>query len=239
MKKLHMIAATGATSVVIAASVASPVYAWHPKGQIVKSVQNVTSGSALSDANTASSAVVAKPGDTLKYVIVVSNIGTASSNGMNDMAQTVLNDTLPSGVALVSDASKRQITENLGTIKPGLSVTKEYTVKVVATTEGVIENKACFTGDSTAHDNPQAGCDTADVKVTVPSTPVTPPAPVTPVPEQPKPVAPAPVVATPTAVALPAELPKTGQANIMLLGALIAAVGYALSVLRLKSRACQ
>lgn len=241
MKTLRMITATGATSIVVAASVVSPAYAWHPKGQIVKSVQNVTAGSALSDANNAQTAIAAKPGDTLKYIIAVSNIGSAASNGYNDyndMAQTVLKDTLPAGVELVNDAAKRQITENLGTIKPGLSVTKEYTVKVVAKTDGVIENKACFTGDSTVNDNPQAGCDTADVKVTVPPPPVTPPAPVTPVPEPPKPK-PAAAVSAPAPIAMPAELPKTGPANIVLLGAITMAAGYTLSVLRLKSRANQ
>lgn len=225
MKKITMIAATGVTGIALATAVVSPAFAWHPKGQIVKSVQNVTTGSALSDANTAAAAVAAKPGDTLKYVIVVSNVGDQDKSGGNDMAGTVMTDNLPAGVELASNPSQRQITENLGTIKPGKSVTKEYLVKVTAQQDGVIENKACYTGDSTVHDNPQKGCDTANIKVTVPPAPVT-PAPVTPE---------APV--TPTQPAAPTELPKTGPANIIMLGAAAAALGYAVNLLRLKFRA--
>jgi len=228
MNKLTFVAATGVTSVALAAAIVSPAFAWHPEGQIIKSVQNVTTGSALSDANNASSAVAAKPGDTLKYVIVVSN--AANNDGENDMADTVLKDSLPTGVELVSNPSQRQITADLGTIKPGKSVTKEYLVKVTAQKDGVIENKACFTGDSEVKDNPQSGCDVANIKVTVPPV-VTPPAPVTPV----TPVTP-PAPVTPQQ---PAELPKTGPASVILLGLAATAAGYALNVLRLKFRTNQ
>jgi hypothetical protein len=92
----------------------------------------------------------------------------------------------------------------LGLVKPGQSVTKEYLVKVTASKDGTIENKACFTGNSTANDNPQSGCDVADVKVTVPQTP----------PEQPKtpetpqqPTTPAPVAQQ--------ELPDTASGAVL------------------------
>jgi uncharacterized repeat protein (TIGR01451 family) len=204
MSKVKVLTSMLSASVVTAAIIASPALAWHPKGVIVKYVENQTAGTAKSDANDAAHAVAAKPGDVLKYTIVVSNNGAADSKGYNDMAKTVMTDTLPAGVELVSNPSTRTISENLGLIKPGQSVTKEYLVKVTADKDGVIENKACFTGDSTANDNPQKGCDVADVKVTVPVTP----------PEQPK------TPETPTqpqqpetpAPAAPVELPNTGSA---------------------------
>lgn len=248
MNNVLKFTATSVTGVVLAASIVSPAFAWHPKGQIVKSVQNITSGNAsdLNTANDAKTAIAAKPGDTLKYVIVVSNTGDADKNGNNDMDKTVLKDTLPAGVELVSNAATRQITEDLGLIKPGKSVTKEYIVKVTAKTDGFIENKACFTGNSTVNDNPQSGCDVANAKVTVPPAPVvTPPAPVKPVTTTPAPVtpavaAPAAAVATTAAVTpatsatTPTELPKTGPASILMLGAVATVAGYALNVLRLK-----
>ncbi len=231
MKKLSLVAATSVTGVALAASIVSPAFAWHPKGQIVKSVQNVTTNSAMSDANTASTAVAAKPGDVLKYTVVVSNVGDVDSSGNNDMAKTVMTDTLPAGVTLVSNPSQRTISEDLGTIQPGKSMTREYTVKVTATTSGTIQNQACFTGNSTANDNPQGGCDVAIVTVTVPPV-VTPPTTVTPTP-------PAPVTPTPVAPTAPAVLPNTGAGSIILLGAIASVAGYALNVLRLKFRTNQ
>jgi len=180
---------------VLTLAVAAPAFAWHPVGKITKHVQNITSGGVLSDANDVAHAVTTKPGDSIKYVITVRNDGAADSRGYNDMAATKMTDTLPAGVVLANGAT--QITEDLGLIKPGQKVTKEYTLKVVSKTEGdVITNKACFTGNSTVNDNPQAGCDVAVIKVNVPVTP-TPPTP---------PVTPTPVPTPPT----PVELPKTG-----------------------------
>lgn len=171
MKKLHLLGVSVVTGVVIAATVAVPVLAWHPKGAIKKSVQNVTANGQLADANDAKSAVTTKTGDTLRYVIEVSNVAEAASNGYNDMAFTVMTDTLPAGVELVSNPSQRTITENLGTLKPGQKVTKEYAVRVTSTVnKDVVTNKACFTGDSEVKDNPQKGCDNAVVVVTVPQT---------------------------------------------------------------------
>jgi uncharacterized repeat protein (TIGR01451 family) len=192
--------------------IASTAMAWHPKGVITKQVQNVTTGSALSEADTTATAVAAHPGDTLKYVITVKNDGAADSRGYNDMAKTVMTDTLPSGVSLASNPSQRQISENLGTIKPGQSVTKEYLVKVTSSTAETIKNTACFTGNSTANDNPQNGCNPAVVTVTVPETPVT-TTPETPV--------------TPVTPETPAELPHTGTGTNVLLASLgLGAVVY-------------
>lgn len=191
MSKVTFAMSMVSASVVTAAIVVSPALAWHPKGVIVKYVENQTTGTVKSDANDAATAISAKPGDVLKYTIVVSNTGAAASNGDNDMAKTVMTDTLPAGIQLVSAPSARTINENMGTIKPGQSVTKEYLVTVTASKDGVIENKACFTGNSTANDNPQSGCDVADVNVTVPQTPVTPPV------QPQQPAAPAPAQALP------------------------------------------
>lgn len=228
MKSLKLFAAAGVASVVIAASLSGTTYAWHPKGKIVKQVQNVTQSSTLEDANDQNSAVAANAGDTLKYVITVSNVAGAANNNWNDMAFIVLKDTLPAGVELVSDASKRQITENLGTLKPGKSVSKEYLVKVTSATNGdVITNKACFTGDSEVKDNPQSGCDDAVVKVTVPEVPEEPETPVTPVtPETPE--APAPEA--------PETLPNAGAGNVILMAAVVSVLGYAGYLAYLKRR---
>lgn len=199
MKVSKVLLSAALVGIVSLATLASTAYAWHPKGIITKKVQNVTTGSMLSDADTQSVAVAAKPGDTLKYVIEVSNTGAVDSKGYNDMAKTVMTDTLPAGLELVSNPAQRQISEDLGTIKPGKSVVKEYLVKVTASTAGAIENTACFTGNSTANDNPQQGCNPAVVTVTIPEVPVTT------IPETPK----KPTV-TPQ---VPAELPHTGMAE--------------------------
>lgn len=208
MRKAKVFLGLGATSSIVALALAGPVLAWHPKGVIVKQVQNQTTNSVVSDANDAAHAVAAKPGDVLRYVIEVRNEGAADSHGYNDMAKVVIKDTLPTGVELVSNPSQRQITADLGTIKPGAKVTRDYIVRVITKQDGaLIENKACFTGDSTANDNPQQGCDVADVKVKVPVV-VVPPATVTP-----------PVVTPPTqsetTTPTPVELPATGLGSIV------------------------
>jgi uncharacterized repeat protein (TIGR01451 family) len=202
MNVSKVLLSAGIIGIISIIGLASTAQAWHPKGVITKKVQNITAGSALSEADTVAQAVAAKPGDTLKYVIEVKNDGTAASNGYNDMDKTIMTDTLPAGIELVSDPAKRQINENLGLLKPGQKVTKEYTVKVTSKVNGSIENTACFTGDSTANDNPQKGCNPAVIKVTVPPTPEVP---VVVTPETPK--------ATPAVVSAPVELPKTGMAE--------------------------
>ncbi len=225
MKTLSIIATTTVSGVALAAAIVSPALAWHPQGTIIKQVQNVTAGTTISDANTAATAVAAKPGDTLKYTITISNPADAAANGDNDLASVVMKDSLPTGVELISTPSLRDINENIGTILPGKSVTKTYTVKVTATKDTVIENQACFTGNSIVNDAPKAGCDTANIKVTVPpvTPPVTPPATITP-----------PTPSTPTPIAAPTALPATGPANIIVMVAGAAVIGYALNVLRLK-----
>jgi uncharacterized repeat protein (TIGR01451 family) len=230
MKKVSMLATASLTSVLATAAIAVPAYAWHPKGAINKSVQNQTAGTEMSDANDAASAVSATTGDILVYTIKVSNTGEANDKGMNDMAGTKLTDTLPAGLELADNAAQRTISDDLGTIKPGDSVTKTYKVKVTSTTDGdIITNKACYTGNSTANDNPQEGCDTAvvKVKVTTPETPTTPQTPTTP--ETPQGGS----GETPTA------LPNTGSTALTatLFVTVAAGLGYAANMLRLKRQA--
>ncbi len=221
MKMKTAILSVGILAGIIAAgALAQPAFAWHPKGVIVKKVQNITTGSELADANTAAEAVAAKPGDTLKYVITVSNKGDKASNGDNDMVKTTVTDTLPAGVALADGSGASTLTAELGRIKPGETKTKEFTVKVTAETAGNIQNTACFTGDSGANDNPQKGCDSAYVTVTVPEVPVTPVTPETP--KTPEVPAPKPVEK------MPAELPHTGTSMDVFVAILaISAAGYA------------
>lgn len=189
MKVTKLLVLSSVVGVVVASTVSANALAWHPKGVITKSVMNQTAGGPLSGADDAGSAVSAKPGDVLKYVIEIRNDGEAGTG--NEMHFTKLTDTLPAGVQFISDGSKHEVTEELGTIKPGEKVTKEYMVKVISTKDGeVIENEACFTGDSEVRDNPQKGCDVANVKVSnpkveTPPTPTPTPEPETPAPEQP------------------------------------------------------
>lgn len=208
MKVFKILAIASVTGVLAATAFATPALAWHPEGKIKKFVQNQTTGSALSDANDAGSAVAAKPGEILKYVIEVSNSG---ANGKtNEMHFTKMTDTLPAGIELVSDPGKRQITEELGVIAPGKKVTKEYLVKVISAKDGdVIKNEACFTGDSEVKDNKQDGCDIANVKVSVPKE--------QPKPEQPKPEAPkeTPKQTTPQTLSASTELPETGAESFL------------------------
>jgi uncharacterized repeat protein (TIGR01451 family) len=193
------------------------VLAWHPVGVIQKQVQNVTSGGVLQDANDSSHAIASKPGDTLRYVIIVSNNGSVDQSGNNDMANVVLTDTLPKGVELSSDVTVRQITENLGTIKPQTNVTKEYTVKVTSVQDGeLIVNKACFNGNSTINDNAQSGCDVADVLNKVPTVVITP-------------ISTTPV--TPITASTPKVLPNTGPNNILAVGLGVSVLCYLGSML--------
>lgn len=224
MKKLATVTSAGILSVAVAGSIVSPAFAWHPKGTITKSVQDITSGSSLEAADTADAAVNAKPGDILEYVVEVKNVADPASDHYNDMAYTVVTDTLPDGVSLISDPAKRNLSDDLGTLVPGQSKTVKYQVKVTASTDTTITNKACFTADSTVKDNPQQGCDIAVVKVTVPA-----PAP-----------APAPTPAptpTPPAPAQPATLPNTGTGSSVLFAGLFGGiVGYGAYLLRLKRK---
>jgi len=232
MKKVPMLAKASLSGIVAAAVIAIPAYACAPQGMIVKGVQNQTAGTLLNDANTVSAATSATTGDTLLYTITVSNKAAAAKDGDNDILNTKLTDTLPAGVELVSNPANRTISEDLGTIVPGKSVTKTYAVKVTSTTDGdVITNKACYKGDSKIKDYAtQSGCEVAVVKVKVvppvvtpPTTPTTPETPATPV--------------TP-AVETPATLPDTG--STALTASLVTGVavlgGYIVNTMRLKFR---
>lgn len=215
MKKAYIFGAAVISGMVVASAVATPVFAWHPKGQIKKYVQNVTAQGVVSDANDVKSAVSAKPGDTLKYVIEITNTGTADSRGYNDMHFTVLKDTLPQGVELVSNPATRELTENLGVVKPGQKVTREFIVRVTSKQDkAVVTNTACFTGDSEVKDAPQKGCDPAVITVTVP--PVEPP-------KQPEPPVEKPQV---KAAQTPTELPKTGIGSVAGIFTGVSGLGY-------------
>jgi uncharacterized repeat protein (TIGR01451 family) len=218
---IKIFASSTITGVAVAGLITSTAFAWHPKGMIKKYVQNVTQNGQMADANDAQNAVAAKPGDTLKYTIVVENDGDAASNGNNDMAHTVMTDTLPAGIVM-ADGSSSTISVDLGTIKPGQKVTKEYLVKVTSTKDGdLIENKACFTGDSAVNDNPQKGCDVADVKVSVPTPPSTPTPPIPP-------------VTPPQIQAAATTLPNTGAGSFILPAGIVSGLGYFGNMLRLK-----
>ncbi|HEX8227665.1 MAG TPA: hypothetical protein VF572_07395 [Candidatus Saccharimonadales bacterium] len=235
MNKFYTLSSAVVLSVAVAGSVVAPAYAWHPEGKITKSVQNMTSGGQAKDANTAETAVIAKPGDILQYTIEVTNVAKPAANNWNDLAHGVITDKLPEGVELVSDPSVREIKATMPTILPGNGFTKQFQVKVTGTTDGkIVENIACYTADSLVKDNPQKGCDTANVKVAVPVTPVVeaPAAPVTPAPA---PVTP--VQETPAKgggeLAEPTVLPEAGVGSTAIVTAVAATVfGFLASRLR-------
>jgi uncharacterized repeat protein (TIGR01451 family) len=229
-KLLSSVALVGVITPLIGVQTA---FAWHPVGVITKSIQNQTTGSTLQDANDSAHAVSAKTGDTLRYVIEVRNDGAACGCNTNDMANVVVTDVLPQGLQLVSDPSLTTLTANLGTIKPQTKVTKEFIVKVTETKDAkLIENKACFTGNSTVNDNPQNGCDTADVVTKLPPV-VTPQPPVTPTPTpNPTPTPPA----APVVKAETTQLPNTGAGNAIAFALAASTVGYFGSRLILSKR---
>ncbi len=213
MKNFKMLIATSVTGVALASVIAVPAYAWHPQVKITKYVQNQTAGGSMVDANDAASAVSAKPGDTIKYTMVIENPANAADKEYNDLHSTKMTDKLPAGVAFANDASNREITENIGVLKPGQKVTKEYTLRVTSTKDGdVILNEACVSGNSKVGDAPRDDCDTAVIKVSVP-----------------------PVVPEPP-VEAPKVLPVTGSANIVAVTGGVTILGYLGNLLRLKFR---
>ena len=219
MKKL--VTGSIVSGVALATMIATPVLAWHPVGYIQKQVQDQTTNSATVDANDVDSALSVNNGDILVYTITVGNKGAADKHGKNDMAYTVITDTLPDGVELVSDPAQRTVTITIdGTIAPGASVTKSFAVKVTGNQDGkVMDNQACFTANSTVKDNLQSGCDKAVVKVKVPVTPTTTTTP-TPEPE----------------VQGVTTLPDTGAGNVVIVALVVAVLSYFGSVF-LKKRA--
>src|SRR5688572_21121106 len=175
MKTIKLLVVTSVTGVILASSFAVPAYAWHPEVKITKYVQNHTTSGDMKDANDAENAVATKPGDTIKYTMVIENPASPASNGYNDLYFTKMIDKLPAGVELVSDPLKREINEDLGVLKPGQKITKEYTLKVTSNQDGdVINNEVCVTGNSEVNDAPRKDCDIAVIKVSVPQPPKTP-----------------------------------------------------------------
>lgn len=213
MKSLKLLAVASLSGVVFAAGVTAPAYAWHPQVKITKYVTNVTASGEMADANDTATAVGTKPGDVIKYTLVIENPASPSANGYNDLHFTKVTDALPAGVELVSDAAKRQITEDLGVLKPGDKVTKQYTLKVTSAKDGdVILNEACVTGDSEVKDAPRKDCDTAVIKVSVPPT----------TPELPK--------------ETPKVLPATGPEGAVVSAGAVTVLGYFGNLLRLRFR---
>lgn len=232
-----LLAAAGFTGIMIAGTITGHAAAWHPQGTIKKYVQNQTAGGEMVDANDAGNAVSAKPGDMLKYTVVIENKGTADDKGWNDMAKTTLTDTLPAGVELVINGAQRTITEDLGLVKPGQKLTKEYVVKVTSDKDGdVLDNKACFTGNSTNNDAPQQGCDNAIVKVSNPTKEETPAPTPTPT-EIPKEETPKQAPKQEVQGAATEKLASTGPANALVPAGIVTGLGYAGNMLRLKRRA--
>lgn len=201
MKGVKTLIGVSVTSAALVLSLASPAFAWHPKGKIVKEVQNVTQSGQLKDANSANDAVSVKPGDIVKFVITVRNDGTKNKD-LNDMYFTKVTDQLPAGLSLVEGVTNK----DLGLVEAGKSKEVTFTAKVTSEEDGsVICNTAKFTGDSKIKDAPQKGQDDACVVVTVPPTPEEPEEPEVPeTPEQPE---------TPTKE-VPKELPSTGPAEV-------------------------
>lgn len=216
MKNLKLLAVASITGVVLAGGIVAPAYAWHPQVKITKYVANQTAGGQMADANDADSAVGTKPGDLIKYTIVVENPAQPASKEYNDLYFTKLTDELPVGVELVSDPAKRQIVEELGVLKPGDKVTKEYTLKVTSQKDGdVILNNACVNGNSKVKDAPRSDCDPAVIKVNVPPKPPK-------TPEPPK--------------ETPKVLPSTGPANVLTVAGGVSLLGYLLALARTKRR---
>ncbi len=215
MKHLKLGLASGVAGVMLAVGVTAPAFAWHPEIKITKYVTNVTEGGQKEDANDASKAVKVKPGDIIVYTIVVENPAKPAKNEYNDLHFTKMTDNLPEGVELVDNPAKRQIVEDLGVLKPGDKVTKEYKLRVTSKKNGdVIRNEACVSGNSKVKDAPRKDCDPAVIKVKAPSKPVPPK-------EEPK---------------EPEVLPTTGPAGAIMGAGAVTILGYLGNLLRLKSR---
>jgi uncharacterized repeat protein (TIGR01451 family) len=199
-RRLTQAAAATSTFAILGVGIAA---AWHPNGVITKGVTNVTAGqTTVSAANTLSDAISAKPGDVLKYSIVITN-ASPTANSYDDLAFVKFADALPTGVTLVSG----QTQETIGPIKAQKSVTRTITVKVDADAQDgdVLRNDACFSGEASNHEagTQQNKCDSAYVKVTVPQATPTP---------TPKPTA------TPLATPVATPKPTPGQGGGEVLG---------------------
>lgn len=212
MKLLRTFALVGLTGAIVAGTLVNAALAAEPRGTIKKSVQNQTTNSERSEADNQGNALDVRSGDILKYTIEIRN------EGDSDMHNTRLSDTLPSGIELISNPSTRQITEDIGLIQAGKTETKTYLVKVTADKEGeIIENKACFNGDSEAKDAEQNGCNSAFVKIVAAKAPPKKPEPTPEKPEEPKkPEKPAPES---PGKKLPTTGPSTAATSLATVGA--------------------
>lgn len=177
MSKTTYIAGAG-IALVLAASISVAALAWRPEGKITKEVSNVTLGSAYADANDASSAISARPGDTLRYRITVVNPAAPAEKQYNDLTKIKVTDTLPTGVTLSSGSKDKDFGSTVvvpqRTIGSGIkSVSYDFTVKVgnIIKDGTLICNTATFTGNSIVNDAPRSGSDKACVKVNIPPAP--------------------------------------------------------------------
>jgi uncharacterized repeat protein (TIGR01451 family) len=137
-----------------------------PFASIYKRVVNVTQNPAVNyAADDNAHALEVNYTDVLKYEISIVNDGTTN------VTNTVMTDTLPAGVTLVSNPSKRDFTVDYGTLEPGKPKIYTLTIKVDGNVANgsYINNKACFTASAG-----QKGCDTAVVKVKKPTVTPTP-----------------------------------------------------------------
>ncbi|HYH75276.1 MAG TPA: hypothetical protein VD735_04935 [Candidatus Saccharimonadales bacterium] len=240
MKATKVLVVSG-LAITMLAAITAPVFATEePTTTIKKSVQNQTTNGALSDANTLNDAVTVKTGDILKYVIEIKNNADKSDEDKNTLSSGKLVDGLPAGVELVSDPSKREVTEDFGTIKPGDTITKQFLVKVTAGKDGeAIENRGCFTGQYAQQNKPVSSCESAFVKVSLGGNTTPTPAPVEEKPEATKPEEPAdkPAAVAPAETSAPkGDLPTTGPSDVIapLAAVSTGALAYAGRLLYLK-----
>lgn len=136
-----------------------------PKVVMTLSVQNQTTNSTISDANTVDSALAVKNGDILKYVATITNDADAAENGDNDFMSTKVISDLPAGLELVHKPSDREINIDIGTIAPKKTITETFTVRVTANNGESIESKACFTGRYEVKNKTQSNCESAFIAV--------------------------------------------------------------------------
>lgn len=113
----------------------------------------VTSAPQLSITKTNNAGTFAKPGATVKYTVVVTNVASAT-----DAATAVsMTDTLPAGFTFVV-GGKSVKTFTLGTLAPGTSVTTTYSVKISSKQKsGTYLNTATAKGGNTDEVTATAG----------------------------------------------------------------------------------
>lgn len=211
--------ATSASALLLFSSAA---VACHPLGAIHKNVIDETTHTQEVAADSESTALQVHTGDTVTYVINITNLG--GSTNADDMVQTLITDDLPAGVQLVSNDPY-----NLGTVAHGSSVVRKVHVTITANAGATIKNTACFTGDSTDHKQPQQGCDVAYIKVVAAPTPSPSPSPSHSPSVSPSP-SPVPVGGSGSGGSTPSALPETGAslaATALGLGSMaVATVAY-------------